>query len=100
MNDIHGPQYHPRNVVVEHRTGAWCVVDGSYGCEYVARYASFSDAERAAKVRRATIKAALTRRRNKRIARRKVACEAAGVTWAWLTSTLTTAEADAWLGLD
>lgn len=37
---------------------------------------------------------------NVRKAVRATACEKAGVTWAWLTETLTTAEADAWLMLD
>ena len=111
MSDIHGPQYHPRSVTVEMRDGAWCVVDRSYGCEYVSRSTTLQAAEHAAKVRRATIKGALTRRANKaqreRIAERRVlaakrqaALDEAGVTWEWLREDLTEAEADAWLGID
>jgi len=108
---IHGPQYDPRSVTVEFRDGRWCVVDRSYaGNEYVSRSTTRHAAEAAAKVRRATIKAALTRRANKARAaasaldvRRAEACAEAGVTWQWLTTgeyNLSPAEADAWLGLD
>ena len=100
-SEIHGPQYKPSSVTVEHRNGYWCVIDGSYAeREIVTKYQSFHAARDAAKVRRATIKGALTRRRNKHIARRAAALEEAGVTWSWLTKDMTPAEADAWLGLD
>jgi hypothetical protein len=100
VSEIHGSHYHPRSVTVEFRDGRWCVVDRSYGCDHVVPYASHPDAERVAKVRRATIKGALTRRANKRQRSRVEACATAGVTWSWLRETMTVAEADAWLGLD
>jgi len=117
VSDIHGPQYHPRSVTVERRDGVWCIVDRSYaGAEHVGRSTGSTERDRlqceaVAKVRRATIKGALTRRANKARraredaataldVRRAAACKEAGVTWSWLTEDLTPAEADAWLGLD
>lgn len=99
-SEIHGPQYHPRSVTVEYRDGVYVVIDRSYaGFESVTPYRSSTEARRAAKVRQATIKGALTRRANKRARERSAACLAAGVSWDWLRATMTSAEADAWLGL-
>lgn len=105
---IRGPQYVPSSVTVELRDGKWCLVDRSYAdAEHVYVYGTGETARTRAHTgahrRRSVIKAALTRRRNKRSAARTVACKEAGVTWAWLTTgehNLSPAEADAWLGLD
>ena len=115
MSAIHGPQYHPRSVTVECRDGVWCMVDASYaGAEHVCPIGPTElDRARAhtlVRGRQATIRGALTRRRNKakraavnaraaHIARRQDALVEAGVTWEWLREEMTEPEADAWLGI-
>lgn len=97
--DIHSADYRPGNVSLAHLEGGKFEVRDWNGSVLYSG-SSIADARQRLTVRRGVIKAALTRRANKRNAARVEACNKAGVTWAWLTEDMSAAEADAWLGLD
>lgn len=99
MDDM--SRYHPRNVTLTVAQGEYTVTDSTQEGDHILyRGRDHALAQHRQKSRQAVVKAALTRRSNKRTALRNAAAAEAGVTWSWLLQDLSVAEADAWLGLE